>query len=60
MSAGERINANELEKTAFPVSDFEDFPGPETRMSFVITHKKIIFYCYGFVAVRKTRKDFRA
>lgn len=24
MSAGERINANELEKTFFPVSDFED------------------------------------
>lgn len=51
MSAGERINANELEKTfPFPVTDFED-SRPQTRMCFVITHKKIIFYCYGFVAV---------
>lgn len=57
MSAGERINANELEKTSFAVSDFEDFPGPETRMCFVITHKEIIFYCYGFVAVRLRRRE---
>lgn len=59
MSAGERINANELEKTSFPVSDFEDFPGSHVLRDNTQENNFLLLWLCGR-SYTETRKDFRA